>query len=36
MTRISTRMVRYQRGTLEDWLAARTVSSTSDTIEAAK
>ena len=35
MTRISTRMVRYQRGTFEDWLAARTVSSTSETVEAA-
>jgi predicted DNA-binding transcriptional regulator AlpA len=36
MTRISTRMVRYQRGTLEGWLAARTVSNTSDKLEAAK
>ena len=36
MTRISPRMVRYQRGTLEEWLAARTVSSTSDKIEAAE
>ena len=36
MTRISTRMVRYQRGAFEDWLDARTVSSTSDRIEAAE
>ena len=35
MTRISSRMVRYQRGTFEDWLDARTVNSTSDEIEAA-
>ena len=29
MVRISSRMIRYQRGVFEDWLAARTVSSTS-------
>ena len=34
MIRISRRMVRYQRGTFEDWLAARTVSSTSEPVEA--
>ncbi len=34
MVRLSRRMVRYQRGAFEDWLAARTVSSTSDEIEA--
>ncbi len=34
MTRISSRMVRYQRGSFEDWLAARTVSSTSQPVEA--
>ena len=34
MIRISRRMVRYQRGVFEDWLAARTVRSTSDEIEA--
>ncbi len=35
MIRISRRMIRYQRGVFEDWLAARTVSSTSDEIEVA-
>ena len=35
MVRLSRRMVRYQRGTFEDWLATRTVNSTSDEIEAA-
>ncbi len=35
MVRLSRRMVRYQRGVFEDWLAARTVHSTSDEIEAA-
>ncbi len=35
MVRLSRRMVRYQRGAFEDWLAARTVRSTSDEIEAA-
>ena len=35
MVRVSSRMVRYQRGALENWLAARTVNSTSDEIEAA-
>ena len=34
MVRLSRRMVRYQRGAFEDWLAARTVHSTSDEIEA--
>lgn len=29
MRRISARMVRYERGELEAWLAARTVTSTS-------
>lgn len=35
MVRLSRRMVRYQRGAFEDWLAARTVHSTSDEIEVA-
>lgn len=35
MIKISSRMVRYQRGVFEDWLAARTVSSTSTPLEAA-
>ena len=35
MVRLSRRMVRYQRGAFEDWLAARTVRSTSDPVEAA-
>ena len=35
MIRLSRRMIRYQRGDFEDWLATRTVSSTSDEIEAA-
>ena len=34
MLRISRRMVRYQRGTFEDWLASRTVNSTSEKVEA--
>ena len=34
MIRISRRMIRYQRGALEDWLDARTVSSTSQPVEA--
>ena len=34
MIRISRRMIRYQRGAFEDWLAARTVSSTSEPMEA--
>lgn len=34
MVRISTRMVRYQRGAFEDWLAARTVRSTSEKVGA--
>ncbi len=32
MIRLSRRMIRYQRGTFEDWLAARTVSSTSQSV----
>ncbi len=35
MLRISRRMVRYQRGTFEDWLASRTVASTSEPVETA-
>jgi hypothetical protein len=35
MIRISRRMIRYQCGAFEDWLAARTVSSTSEKVEAA-
>ncbi len=35
MVRLSRRMVRYQRGAFEDWLAARTVRSTSESVEAA-
>ena len=35
MVRLSRRMIRYRRGIFEDWLDARTVSSTSDEIEAA-
>ena len=35
MLRISRRMVRYQRGTFEDWLASRTVASTSEPVGAA-
>ena len=35
MIRLSRRMVRYQRGVFEDWLASRTVSSTSQPVEAA-
>ncbi len=34
MIRISRRMVRYQRGAFEDWLAARTVRSTSEKVGA--
>ncbi len=34
MIRISRRMIRYQRGGFEDWLAARTVNSTSEKVEA--
>ena len=34
MIRISSRMIRYQRGAFEVWLAARTVTSTSETVEA--
>jgi hypothetical protein len=34
MVRLSRRMVRYQRGVFEGWLAARTVSSTSQKVEA--
>ena len=30
MVKLSRRMVRYQRGAFEDWLAARTVHSTSE------
>ena len=33
MIRLSRRMIRYQRGTFEDWLAARTVHSTSEKVE---
>ena len=32
MVRISSRMVRYQRGVFEDWLNARTVNSTSEKV----
>ena len=32
MVKISPRMVRYQRGVFEDWLAARTVRSTSEEV----
>ena len=32
MVKLSARMVRYQRGVFEDWLAARTVRSTSDRV----
>jgi hypothetical protein len=35
MVRLSRGMIRYRRGTFEDWLVARTVRSTSDEIEAA-
>jgi len=35
MIRLSRRMIRYQRGAFEDWLDARTVSSTSETLGAA-
>ena len=35
MVRISRRMIRYQRGVFEDWLATRTVRSTSDPVKAA-
>ena len=35
MIRISSRMIRYQRGVFEDWLDARTVNSTSQPVEAA-
>ena len=35
MIRLSRRMIRYQRGAFEDWLAARTVFSTSEKVEAA-
>ena len=35
MVRLSRRMVRYQRGAFEDWLASRTVSSTSETVKEA-
>ena len=35
MVRISARMVRYQRGTFENWIAARTVTSTSEKVEVA-
>ena len=34
MTKISRRMVRYNCGKFEDWLAARTVKSTSESWEA--
>ncbi len=34
MIRISRRMIRYQCGAFEDWLTSRTVSSTSETVEA--
>ena len=34
MVRLSRRMVRYQRGVFEDWLAARTVRSTSEKVGA--
>ena len=32
MVRISRRLVRYQRGALEDWLKARTVTSTTEEV----
>ncbi len=32
MIRISSRMIRYQRGAFEDWLTARTVHSTSEKV----
>ncbi len=35
MVRLSRRMIRYQRGVFEDWLATRTVRSTSDPVKAA-
>jgi hypothetical protein len=35
MVKISSRMVRYQRGAWEDWLAARTVGNTSEQFQAA-
>ncbi len=35
MVRLSRRMIRYQRGAFEDWLATRTVRSTSDPVKAA-
>ena len=35
MIRLSRRMIRYQRGAFEDWLASRTVNSTSEPVEAA-
>ena len=34
MLKISSRMVRYQRGAWEDWLSARTVCSTSEQFQA--
>ena len=34
MVRLSRRMVKYQRGAFEDWLAARTVRSTSEKVGA--
>ncbi len=34
MVRLSRRMIRYQRGAFEDWLATRTVRSTSDPVKA--
>ena len=35
MIRLSRRMIRYQRGAFEDWLVARTVTSTSQEVKAA-
>jgi len=35
MIRLSSRMIRYQRGVFEDWLTARTVHSTSEKVGAA-
>ena len=32
MVKVSARMVRYQRGAFEDWLAGRTVRNTSDQV----
>ena len=36
MVRLSRRMIRYQRGAFEDWLATRTVRSTSDPVKAVR